>query len=50
MLYVLKDMFKSKTMIIAFIFIIAISYIGGIKNRNLENIKIINTNIVNHIN
>lgn len=44
MLYVLKDLVKSRTMILAMVFIIGISYVGGINNN--QNLK---QNISNNI-
>ncbi len=47
---VVKDLIKSKTMIYAMVFIIAVSYIGGLNNRNLSiNVKN-NANIAYEIN
>ena len=36
MLFILKDMLRSKTMVLAFIFIIAVSYLGGLNNQSIE--------------
>ena len=49
MLYVLKDLIKSRTMILAMVFIIGISYLGTINNNQTYKASIDN-NISTEIN
>ena len=50
MLYVVRDLVKSKGMVLSIIFIIGVSYIGGISNRNINYSVNNNVNIVEEIN
>ncbi len=50
MIYVVKDLVRSKTMLIAMLFIIGVSYIGGINNKSLSLELKNNVNIVNQVN
>lgn len=50
MLYVVRDLVKSKGMILSVIFIVGVSYIGGINNRNINYGANNSINIVEEIN
>ena len=50
MLFLLKDIIKSKTMVLAFIFIIAVSYLGGLNNQSIDNKTFSNVNVQVEVN
>lgn len=50
MIYVLKDLIRSKTMLVTMIFILGVSYIGGINNQNLNLDVKNNINVIDQVN
>lgn len=45
MTLIIKDLFKSKTVILAFAFLLLVAYIGGINNSNLNYHSLNNKNM-----
>lgn len=50
MLFVLRDLVRSKTMIFVMVFIIGVSYIGGLNNKTLNEKVENNINMVEEVN